>query len=923
MHPTLRLTLSTALGLAATAGLAGADVSKLDPRARIALRVAESVNAPGGKIHADQPALNAENELDVFIVGDVSRAELEAAGATIRTEIPGASLYTAYIPAAAVEQVAALAGVSRIIGAAPCEMENNAGSASTLATLQRGAGPTFTGANGAGVLVGDVDSGIDYGHEDFDDAGGNTRLVNIWDQTVATGPNPAGFAYGTEWTPAQINANTCTQTDVSQHGTHVMGSAGGDGSATGAGSAPAFTYAGVAPMADLCMVKTNFQTTGVLDGVTYILNRGTALGKNTVVNLSLGSHFGPHDGTSPFESGLSALTGPGRIIVKSAGNERGVAQHAEVFAAGTGTNATMTIAGSANNRIVGIDGYFEASENINVEVTTPGGTVLGPYTVGTTNAAYPGVVTTNGAVYVENGAFLTATGDKQVYIEIRGLTGASANGTWTFRFIPVALGAAAGEVDLWRFFQSTGMTGNFAIGNQATEELVSEPGNAVNLITVAAWSSKVNWTACTGTLTTFTGTVLNTLASFSSPGPTRDGRQKPDIAAPGIAIISSRSDDLVQNCPASGASTLLPGLRHIANAGTSMAAPHVSGAVALLMQKFGAITPAFAKMHLTADALVDGNTGAVWNKDWGNGKLRVDVTNPNAAVTVPDGGEIWTVGSNQNITWTASDPIISTNAVTITIALSRTGLGGPFSEVLASNIVNTGTFGWVVTGPITTNAAIRVTAVDPCTNQGTDISNAVFTIANPPVPVELAAFTAETVEGGVKLRWKYTDDSDFATTAVERSTLADGGYELLAAKVGNEGGQSVVVDETAEPGLTYFYRLVATERTGNVTRFGPLSAISRGFTKFALAPAWPNPTSGNSSIEFTVPVTGKARLVVYDVSGRVISTVADGDFTAGKHRAEWAGGTDGGAPAANGIYYISLESPNLDSRVVQRITLAR
>jgi hypothetical protein len=440
---------------------------------------------------------------------------------------------------------------------------------------------------------------------------------------------------------------------------------------------------------------------------------------------------------------------------------------------------------------------------------------------------------------------------------------------------------------------------------------------------VAAWTSKTNWTACTGTNTTFTGTVLNTLASFSSPGPTRDGRQKPDIAAPGIAIISSRSDDLAQVCPASGPTTLLPGLRHIANAGTSMAAPHVSGAVALLMQKFGAITPAFAKAHLTADALVDGNTGAVWNKDWGNGKLRVDVTDPVALVTVPDGGEIWTVGNPVNITWTASDPLISGNPVTINIALSRTGLAGPYSEALATGIANSGTFGWNVTGPITTNAAVRITAIDPCTNQGTDISNAVFTIANAPVPVKLAAFTAETVEGGVKLRWQYTDDSDFATTAVERSTLADGAYELLAAPIASEAGASVVVDETAEPGLTYFYRLVATERTGAVTRFGPMSAISRGFTKFALAPTWPNPSSGRSNVEFTVPVSGKARLVVYDVTGRVISTVADGDFTAGRHQAEWTGATDGGSPAANGIYYLALESPNLDSRVVQRITLSR
>lgn len=922
MHRTLRIVLFGVLAVLVTGGVARADMGKLDPRARAALETARSANGPGTPIIPEGAALNSSNDLDVFIVGNVSRADLEAAGATIRTEIPGAGIFTAYIPEAAIEQVAALTGVSRIQGAAPVDLEINASVPTTLADIQRGPAPAFAGANGDDVLVGVVDSGIDYGHEDFDDAGGNTRLLNIWDQTVAGAP-PAGFAYGTEWSQAQINANAATQTDVSQHGTHVMSTAAGDGSAVGPGSAPAFTYVGMAPMADLVMVKTNFQTTGVADGVAYIFQKATLLGKDAVVNLSLGSHFGPHDGTSAFESALNALSGPGRVVVKSAGNERGVAQHAEVFAAGAGTNATMSIAGSANNRIIGIDGYYEASENINVQITSPGGTVLGPYTLGTINAAYPGILTPNGYVYVENGALLTATGDKQVYIEIRGQTTASMNGTWTFRFIPVALGAANGEVDMWRFFQSAGSTGNFVIGNQATEELVSEPGNAAEVITVAAWTSKQNWIACTGTNTSFTGTPApGNLAGFSSPGPTRDGRQKPDIAAPGLAVAAARSDDLVQNCPASGPSTLLPGLRHVVNAGTSMAAPHVTGLVALLMQKFGSITPAFAKMHLAADALVDGNTGAVWNKDWGMGKARVDVTDPVAQVLSPNGAEVLLVGSNTNITWNASDPIISGNPVLITIELSRSGLGGPYSETLASGIANSGSFNWLVTGPITTDAAVRVTAVDPCTNQGLDVSDAVFTIANQPVPVALSIFQADPIEGAVKVAWKFTDDSDHAEVAVERSISADGPYELLAGSVAVENGASVIVDGSVLAGTTYFYRLVATERTGEVTRFGPLSAVARGFSSFSMAPVWPNPSSGATSIEFTVPAPARVRLAVFDVAGREIATVADADFGAGKHQAEWDGRAKDGAGVAAGIYYVHLNAPGAD-RVVQRVVIAR
>ena len=911
----LRFLLLASALLSLIAGPGWADLSKLDARARIALAEVQS-GASAAKMAERRSSVNAAGDLDVFIEGSVTRVELELAGATVRTALPG--IFTAFIPAGSVDAVASLPGVLAIRGSAPVELENDLGVATTNANTMRGAGPAFTGLNGQNVLVGDVDSGIDYNHGDFLDALGNSRLVSLWDQTVA-GVNPAGFGYGNECTTAQLTANTCTQIDAASnggHGSHVMGTAAGDGSQ----STSPFLYAGMAPRADICMVKTNFQTTSILDGVNYIFGRATALGKNAVVNLSLGSHFGPHDGNSPFEAGLTALTGPGRVIVKSAGNERSGTniRHAAINAAGAGTNTTMLISGSAAGRVIGIDGYYESSEVINVQITTPGGTVIGPLTLGGINAAYPGAATPNGTVYVENGAAITSGGAREVYIEIAA-TGTTSNGTWTVRFIPVSLGATSGRVDMWRFFSSAGFAGNWVIGAANTQMLVSEPGNAHGLITTAAWTSKQNWIACTGTLTTFTGTPPpGPLASFSSMGPTRDGRQKPDITAPGIAIISTRSFDYTNNCPVSGASTLVnDGPNHIANAGTSMAAPHTSGAVALLMQKFGAITPAFAKAYFAANAVVDANTGVVPNFDWGSGKLRLgDLVNPTVTVVAPNGGETHVIATNANLQWTAGDNVAVTS---VDLELSRSGVLGPW-ETIALGVANTGSYVWNVTGPPTNTAILRVTARDAANNAGVDVSDAEWAIIDGATSALLSLFEAAPMDDGVALRWQFGAGAEFRSVEVERAPGLQGPWAAISAVRSSEGGVTVAVDRTAEMGTTYFYRLRTVSHAGQVQVFGPLSgAAGSSIADFALMPVSPNPTTGLARAEFALPRASDVKLVVLDLQGREVAELANGPFRAGRYQAVWSGQIgDRTAPA--GVYFLRLQSAG--HSLVRRVVVA-
>src|SRR5262245_52048755 len=712
-------------------GTAAAQSSKLDLGARLAverMRATAAGQLPPADASADDEmplAITASGELDCFVVGSVTRAQLEAAGARVRSEVPG-GIFTAFVPLEAVEAVEAIAGVERIEGAQIEQAELDASVPTTNATIFRGPGPAFGGLNGAGVIVGNIDTGVDYDRDDYKTVGGQTRFLKIWDQTDPIGPAAAGFGYGSDWTAADIDLLTSRAKDTHGHGSHTMGIMGGDGSQIAGGSAPAFTYAGMAPMADLIAVDASttgsFSNTGMLDGINYIFQQATLFGKPAVANLSIGGDFGPHDGSSTFESGVDAMVQPGRLVVFSSGNNRGAQIHAEVLATAPGAVITMSAAnGAVLNRRFQINGWYNNTETINVEIQTPNGTIVGPVTLGNVNAAYPGTPTANGAVYIENGVTTSTNGSRQVILDVinQNAVTQTLTGTWTFRFYAVALGAANGEVDLWRNFQSsTALAANFVIGNDSNAELINAISTGMNPISTASWTSKRFWTDCGGTPNiNFTGSVNpGNISPFSSMGPTRDNRQKPEIAAPGAAIASVNSGDFAVAC--ASPSALLPGLVHVMNQGTSMAAPHTSGALALFMQKFGYISVATARNLLQTRAVVDAFVtalGGPWNKDFGWGKLNIgDMSDPTCAVTYPNGGEVLIVGAGANLTWNAADPYLGVTGVDIEVSYN----GGGSWTTLATGVANTGIYPWVVAGPPTVTALLRVTAKDAANNAG-------------------------------------------------------------------------------------------------------------------------------------------------------------------------------------------------------------
>ena len=466
-----------------------------------------------------------------------------------------------------------------------------------------------------GVIVGVVDTGLDWSHADFvDEAHNRSRVIALWDHTLsplAGETSPTGFGYGVEYSQDQITDEVdgspvgfVREKDTNGHGTHVAGIAAGDGSATGNGY-PAGRYVGVAPEADLIIVKSTFSTTSVVDGVNYIFQKAQALGRPAVVNLSLGTDLGPHDGTDPFELALSSLVGAGRALVVAAGNSADDQNHAtNVVPLGGSASVGFTVASGASK--VYFDIWYDGSDSTDVLVHRP--------LDGDTNWVKPGQVKTytgaDGTVYIEGETTSPNNGDHEVYFTV---TGPSASSAWSFDLRRDAASTGTGSFDAWTLRSE----GSWFTSSLSTAVTITTPGTASALVTVGAYVTKTQWTDVTGAPEHYgSAPPVGQICVFSGLGPTRDGRIKPDLAAPGQGIASSLASGVNPGWP-----IIVEDGVHWVTQGASQASPHVAGTVALMLYKNRSLTPAQALSLLTSSARTDSYTGSVPNNTWGAGKV--------------------------------------------------------------------------------------------------------------------------------------------------------------------------------------------------------------------------------------------------------------------------------------------------------------
>ncbi|MDQ4080694.1 MAG: S8 family serine peptidase, partial [Gemmatimonadota bacterium] len=564
--------------------------------------------------------------------------ELIALGA--RIGVRAGEWFTATVPFDALRQVARLPGVRGVELARMVQTYTSTMSEIGASGLRRrGDRDEFSGATGQGTIFGIVDSGIDYHHRDFiDDLTGRSRILYLWDQAPTLGVSEAppgmimgfNFDYGRECRQSQLGEDgTCPSRDTNGHGTHVAGIAVGDGSGAKRGE-PRYDYVGVAPEADLIVVRMRGTSSSVADGVAYIFARAQQLRRPAVVNLSLGTHLGPHDGTEALSLFLDELSGPGRIIVAAAGNEGSNflvsgSLHGEANVA-VGDSAVIALElpaygvqnGGGNDYLL-LQAFYAAADTFTVTVQRPDGSRLsvGMNDVSSSVGPNGSLILYNGSARgdsilgsnLESSSFFSATTANMFEAFIgEWVFGAEAPqaGTWRLIFHRTA-GSGTGVVDSYLPLVQVNTEPFFTTG-ATNRKLVGSPANAERVIAVGGYNAIDHWVGFDGGEYFYRdGTILfpiNELLWFSSPGPTRDGRMKPEIVAPGIALSSlSRHANFGGN--SRGVS---PDSAHAVELGTSMASPHVAGAVALMLSVYQKLTPEQALDALTRGARKDAFT---------------------------------------------------------------------------------------------------------------------------------------------------------------------------------------------------------------------------------------------------------------------------------------------------------------------------
>ncbi len=427
-------------------------------------------------------------------------------------------------------------------------------------------------STGRGVVVGLIDVGCDFAHPNFCNSEGSTRLLALWDQSNPVKSQLVPYGYGRVYSRDDINAALASSNPylalgyspakadpagVGAHGTLVMDVAAGNGRVDG-------SPAGIAPEADLVFVHVNTRSPAgngnlgdsvrILEALDFISR--IAGDQPQVINISLGRRAGPHDGSSLVEQAIDSflLEAPGRAIVQSTGNYFASGAHASgQLRPGERRVLTWRI-DPAHITPNELEVWYSGKDTFAIELSSPDGRVNVRAILG---EGCPVTVGDEVVGHLYHRFRDPNNGDHHIDIF---LNPPAPGGAW--RVALIGDDVVDGKFHAWveRDLPCPHCDSRF------------EPGDVD--------ATGTTGTICNGFRTIATGAVdahsaANEIARFSSCGPTRDYRAKPDLVAPGVKILGARSAPSIE----------IPGVRQPTRmSGTSFAAPHVTGTIALMFE---------------------------------------------------------------------------------------------------------------------------------------------------------------------------------------------------------------------------------------------------------------------------------------------------------------------------------------------------
>jgi subtilisin family serine protease len=493
--------------------------------------------------------------------------------------------------------------------------------------------PLSTSYKGSNVLIGYIDSGIDLHHPDFQDSLGNTRVAWLWDMTKPVAANtPLPYGYGQEWSASDINAGLAvshTGEDEFGHGTYVAGIGSGNGRSVG-------HFQGVAPESDIMVVSYDFNATDtvsrIVHAIDYLFAKANLLGKPCVINASLGDYYGSHDGKdlqSQFIRNMIQLQS-GRVVVAAAGNVGLYPFHlGRTSTSGDTTFTWFKYNSSYGGAYVQI---FADTADFNQISYAIAADKVSPYFDFRGMTPFSGIAPTINTVVSRNifngpnriGVVQTlATINEGVYeLEIYVLPD-SAGYNWRF------VNTGNGHFDSWSFdweFQNLPSAAVFPPISKyylpdTMQTIVTGMACLDQVITVGNYFNTDRHVDINGTLQISPGDQPGDLASNSSRGPTRDGRIKPDVSAPGHHIISCGVLTQIPGMISAQPHKVAQGGYHITGGGTSASAPVVAGIAALYLEQNPASDWQDVKSAILSCAYRDALTwGPDPNNAWGYGK---------------------------------------------------------------------------------------------------------------------------------------------------------------------------------------------------------------------------------------------------------------------------------------------------------------